>query len=50
MEKITTHPKPYSKEEEEYLDYLVEKYCYKLGTRKEKYRIYKYNKDKQDIK
>ena len=34
-------PEPYSEEEREYTDYLVKKYSFRLGTKEEKYRVYK---------
>jgi hypothetical protein len=34
-------PIPYSEEEKEYTEYLIKKYGFRLGTKKEKYRIYK---------
>ena len=34
-------PKPYTKEETEYINFLVKKYSYRLGTKEEKYRIYR---------
>ena len=40
MNKEKPDPEPYTKDEEEYLDYLVAKYGKKLGTKDEKYRVY----------
>ena len=34
-------PKPYTDEETEYINSLVKKYGYRLGTKGEKYRVYK---------
>ena len=34
-------PKPYTNGEKEYINFLVRKYGFRLGTKKEKYRIYK---------
>ena len=39
LEKID--PKPYTDEETEYINYLVKKHSYRLGTKGEKYRVYK---------
>ncbi len=33
-------PEPYSKEEEEYINYLVKKHGKKLSTKEENYRVY----------
>jgi len=41
MEWENKDPKPYTDEEKEYIDFLVKKYGIRLGTKKEKYRIYK---------
>ena len=34
-------PEPYTKEEEEFIDYLVKKYGKRLGTKEEKYQVFK---------
>jgi hypothetical protein len=41
MTNERSNPEPYSKEEEEYIKYLIKKYGKKLGTKEEKYRVYK---------
>ena len=41
MKRKKIDPKPYSKEETEYINFLVKKYSFKLGTKDEKYRVYK---------
>jgi len=33
-------PEPFTKDEEEYLEYLIKKYGKKLGTKDDNYRIY----------
>jgi hypothetical protein len=33
-------PEPYSKEEEEFIEYLIKKYGKKLSTKEENYRVY----------
>jgi hypothetical protein len=40
MKKEYSNPEPYTKDEEEYLEYLVSKYGKKLGTKEDNYRIY----------
>jgi hypothetical protein len=35
------NPEPYSDEEKEYIDFLVKKYGFRIGTKEEKYRVYK---------
>ena len=37
-------PEPYSKDEEEFIEYLVNKYGKRLGTKEEKYQVFKANK------
>ena len=34
-------PRPYSEEERKYTEFLVKKYSFRLGTKDEKYRVYK---------
>jgi len=34
-------PEAGSKEEEEYLDKLIKKHCKRLGTKEEKYQVFK---------
>jgi len=40
MKKKHYDPEPYTKDEEEYLEYLVSKYGKKLGTKEDNYRVY----------
>ena len=40
MNNDKSDPEPYSKDEEEFLEYLVAKYGKKLGTKDENYRVY----------
>lgn len=40
MNKEKSDPEPYTKDEEEYLEYLVSKYGKKLGTKEDNYRVY----------
>ena len=46
IENLTAHSLSYynSKKEIEYLDYLLKKYGYRLGTKEEKYNVFKYEK------
>ena len=37
-------PEPYTKDEEKYINYLVKKYGKRLGTKEQKYQIFKTNK------
>ena len=37
-------PEPYTKDEKEFLDELVKKYGKGLGTKEEKYRVFKQKK------
>jgi hypothetical protein len=40
MKDDYSDPEPFTKEEEEYLEYLISKYGKKLGTKDDKYRVY----------
>ena len=42
MDKKRSDPEPYTKDEEEYLEYLISKYGKKLGTKDDNYRVYKW--------
>jgi hypothetical protein len=41
MKRNKKYPKPYTDEETEYIKYLIKKYGYRVGTKREKYRVYK---------